>query len=155
MAGSGRVPRSFPWVPLLVLAGPLHQAFGAGFALIDNSVGGLGLAYAGGAAQARDASTVFFNPAGLARLSGTQLLAGAHLLAPSVKFEDRGSTHLLEQGGRLSAALGVSGSLGSGEGGEAADTVVVPSLYFAHPLSDRLFFWTGYQLSFRPDDRLR
>jgi long-chain fatty acid transport protein len=56
------------------------SASGAGFALIEQSVSGLGNAYAGGAASAEDASTIFFNPAGLTRLDDRQLILGAHLI---------------------------------------------------------------------------
>ena len=38
------------------------------FVINEQSVSGLGTAYAGGAAQAEDASTIFFNPAGTALL---------------------------------------------------------------------------------------
>ena len=40
----------------------------AGFALMEQNASGLGNAYAGAAAVAEDASTVWWNPAGMARL---------------------------------------------------------------------------------------
>ena len=43
----------------LVLAGCTHLAHAAGFALIEQNASGLGNAYAGAAAAAQDASTVF------------------------------------------------------------------------------------------------
>jgi len=43
-------------------------AAGAGIAIMEQGVKGLGTAFAGGAAAAEDASTIFFNPAGLTRL---------------------------------------------------------------------------------------
>ena len=51
---------------LSIAAAP--AAFAAGFALQENSASGLGNAYAGGAAAAEDASTVWWNPAGMSRL---------------------------------------------------------------------------------------
>jgi len=51
-------------------------AFGAGFALQENSASGLGNAYAGGAAAADDATTLWSNAAGMARL-GSRQVAGA------------------------------------------------------------------------------
>jgi long-chain fatty acid transport protein len=39
-----------------------NAAQGAGFALIEQNASGLGNAYAGQAAVAEDASTIFFNP---------------------------------------------------------------------------------------------
>ena len=41
------------------------SAQAAGFALIEQSASGMGNAYAGGGAIAEDASTIFFNPAGM------------------------------------------------------------------------------------------
>ena len=49
------------------------SASAAGFALIEQSVSGLGNAFAGGAAVAEDAITIFFNPAGMARLKKPQV----------------------------------------------------------------------------------
>ena len=40
------------------------QAWGAGFQLNETSASGLGNAFAGGAAEAQDATTVWSNPAG-------------------------------------------------------------------------------------------
>jgi long-chain fatty acid transport protein len=70
-------------LPLLADAGS--------FSLNEQSVSGLGTAYAGGAAQAEDASTLFFNPAGIVLLEQGELQLGAHLLAPSATFTNEGS----------------------------------------------------------------
>src|SRR4030066_1160831 len=67
-------------------------AAASGFALIEQSGSGLGNAYAGGAAGAEDASTIFFNPAGMSRLSGKQVVVAGNLIKPSAKFSDTGST---------------------------------------------------------------
>lgn len=45
---------------------PALKVKAGSFALNEQSVSGLGSAYAGGAAQAEDASIIFFNPAGIA-----------------------------------------------------------------------------------------
>jgi len=47
------------------------------FALIEQSVNGMGSAYAIGSAGINDASTVFFNPAGMSRLSQERTLTAA------------------------------------------------------------------------------
>lgn len=46
------------------------SALASGFALKEQGISGLGNAYAGAAAIAEDASTIFYNPAGMARLRG-------------------------------------------------------------------------------------
>src|SRR5664279_5880913 len=93
------------------------QSFGSAFALQEQSGSGLGNAFAGGAAAAEDASTVFTNPAGMARLAGMQAVVGGSLICPSAKFSD---------GGSQAAALQPLG----GSGGDAGSCAGVPALYF-------------------------
>ncbi len=115
---------------MLVFTG---SAMGAGFALIEQSASGLGNAFAGGSAIAEDASAVYFNPAGLTRLSGTQAVAGVHLVMPSAKFHNEGSTHALQ---------GLTGvSLRGDNGGEGGVNGVVPNLYFSTKVNEK--FWLG------------
>jgi long-chain fatty acid transport protein len=104
---------------LALLAG---NAQAAGFALIEQNASGLGNAYAGQAAAAEDASTIFFNPAGMTRLGGKQLLAAAHAILPSAKFSDTGSNNAPTQ-----TEFG-------GNGGDAGTTALVPNVYFTMPL---------------------
>ena len=67
-------------------------AFGAGFALIEQSVKGLGTAFSGGAAVAEDPSTIFFNPAGMTRLEGQQAQVAIHSIFPTAEFKDGAAT---------------------------------------------------------------
>ena len=62
---------------LLAMSG---AATASGFALIEQSASGLGNAYAGGAASADDASTVFYNPAGMSNIKGSQVLVAMHAM---------------------------------------------------------------------------
>ena len=75
---------------LLILLIPCAAQAGS-FSLNEQSVSGLGTAFAGGAAQAEDASTLFFNPAGIARLEQGELQLAGHLVIPSAKFSNDGS----------------------------------------------------------------
>ena len=52
----------------------------AAFGIAEQSALGIGNAFAGGAASAEDASTVWFNPAGMTRIKGNQLVLGTHLI---------------------------------------------------------------------------
>src|SRR5436189_5918859 len=73
-----------------LLAG--SEAHAAAFALYEQGVSGLGSAYAGAAAVAEDATTVWWNPAGMARLgSGKHFAIAGSIIAPSTKFSDSGS----------------------------------------------------------------
>ncbi|BCA79321.1 outer membrane protein transport protein [Desulfuromonas sp. AOP6] len=101
---------------VLALASP---AFSAGFALIEQSVSGLGNAFAGSAATGEDASTIFFNPAALTLLEGQQVVAGAHVIVPSAKFSKDSS-------------MTISG----GNSGDAGVVGVAPNLYYAANLNN-------------------
>lgn len=121
---------------LLALGSTAGQVSAAGFALIEQSVSGMGTAYAGGAALAEDNSTLFFNPAGMTRLKGTRGSAGIHLVLPSNKFNDNGSTY--------AGALG-GASLGGGDGGDAGGLAGVPHTYISHQFSDK--YWLGFAIN--------
>lgn len=113
---------------------------GAGFALIEQSVSGMGNAFAGGTASAEDATTIFFNPAGLTRLEDKQIIIGAHIIIPSVKFENEGSTHVLQ---------GLTGvPLIGGNGGEGGVTKLVPNFYYSRKLSERFSIGIGINSPF-------
>ena len=49
-----------------------------GFSLIEHGASGLGNAYAGSAAVAADASTIYFNPAGMLQLDSIELNLAGH-----------------------------------------------------------------------------
>lgn len=117
-------------------AGLCGQAAASGFQLIEQGVVGMGTAYAGGSAQAEDASTVYFNPAGMTRLKGTQFIAAAHLVLPEAKFDDDNST----------TATGVS--LGGDNGGDGGKAGVVPNIYITHQYNENLFFGLGINAPF-------
>ncbi len=111
------------------------QSTAAGFALIEQSVSGLGNAYAGAAASAEDASTVFFNPAGLMYLKGNQLVAGGHIIMPSVEFS-----------GSATNALGAP--VNGGDGGDAGNTALIPNLYYSRKLPNDFVFGLGINAPF-------
>jgi len=111
------------------------HAFAAGFALQENSGSGLGNAYAGGAASAEDASTVWFNPAGMSRLPN-QLVAAINGIGPSAKFSNGAST----------APAGQT-TLGD-NGGDAGSWAAVPNLYVVLPISKDWAFGLGVNAPF-------
>jgi long-chain fatty acid transport protein len=118
-------------------AGGVSQAHASAFALIEQNASGLGNSYAGAAAAAEDASTIFYNPAGMSLLpQGMQISTGLALIQFSAKFSDSGST----------APAGI-GSLG-GSGGDAGNAAVVPNLYFAMDLAQDWKFGVGVNVPF-------
>src|SRR5437764_15427024 len=92
----------------------------AGFALQEQSAAGLGNAYAGAAAVAEDASTVWWNPAGMTLLNGITVTGALHSITPSSKFSNGNSQPAC-------VAPTVCRPLG-GNGGDAGDTAYVPNL---------------------------
>ncbi|MEW5755778.1 MAG: outer membrane protein transport protein [Pseudomonadota bacterium] len=120
----------------LTMAGGLAHA--AGYALIEQSASGMGNAYAGGAAAAEDASTIYFNPAGMMRLEPrAQALAALHWISPKAEFTDQGS--------HKHAAAGGSALTGNDDGGVDA---LVPNFYYVMPLSDTTRFGLGINAPF-------
>lgn len=103
----------------------------AAFQLMEGNASGLGNAYAGSAAVAEDASTVFFNPAGMSLLPGRNVAFSVDLVRPSAKFDNQGTT-----GALLNPP-------GTNEGGDAGDLAFVPAGYFTMQLTDTLTFGLG------------
>ncbi len=66
------------------------QLLAGGFARTEQSVSGMGIGQAGRASAAEDASTVYGNPAGMARLEGQQITAGAVFIDASTDISHVG-----------------------------------------------------------------
>ncbi|MGB5080243.1 MAG: outer membrane protein transport protein, partial [Burkholderiales bacterium] len=117
---------------LLVAAGAVGACLGlpatvhaVGFALEEQSVSNLGYAFAGGAANAEDASTIFWNPAGMTRLPGRQVVMGLNALYGSARFADQGTT----------SPAGPAFPITGGTGGNPVGLNWIPNLYFATDLA--------------------
>jgi long-chain fatty acid transport protein len=100
-------------------------AMASGIQITEKGTKGLGNAWAGGAAVAEDASTVYWNPAGLTRLDGNHVELSMHFIRPSFKFDDDGSTTVL--------GLPLTGS----DGGDAGGPNFVPNFFYSHAFGDR------------------
>jgi len=115
-------------VSCLVIATLPLAARAGSFQLSEQSVSGLGVAFAGGAANAEDASTLFFNPAGLTLLDKGELQLGLHAIMPSDEFHNQGTRYNLP--GTPFNGLPVLG----GNGGNAGINHIVGNLYASQPL---------------------
>jgi long-chain fatty acid transport protein len=115
----------------LILAGCTHLAHAAGFALIEQNASGLGNAYAGAAAVAQDASTIFFNPAGMTLLPDRQVVLAGHLIKPKAEFSGT-----------------VTPGIGGGNGGDAGSWALVPNVYFAFRLTPDVHLGVGLNSPF-------
>ena len=122
----------------LALAGCAAGASAAGFQLMEQNASGLGNAYAGQAAAAENASTIFFNPAGMSLLPGAQITGSINLIRPSAKFTDSGASRSPIGGGTAAPA-------GGGNGSDAGGLNFVPDAYFSYQLSPSI--WAGVGIS--------
>ncbi|MFL1524466.1 OmpP1/FadL family transporter [Pseudomonas sp. O230] len=67
------------------------QIFASGFALNEQSISGMGTGFAGRSSSADDASTVFGNPAGMARLKREQVTGGVAFIDAHADISDASS----------------------------------------------------------------
>jgi long-chain fatty acid transport protein len=105
----------------------------AGFYLQEQSASGLGNAFAGSGAQPRDASVIFFNPAGMTYLEGGNANLGVHVLVPKSSISDEGTT----------LPAGAPGS--TGDGGNPYSVTPIPNAYISQQVTDQL--WLGLGIS--------
>ena len=94
----------------------------SGFALLEQSASRLGTAFAGTGAAADDATTTYFNPAGLTQLSQPEAVIVASGIGITSKFSDRSSLPAFGQ------PLGANG-------GNAGDWNFVPAAYLTAPIA--------------------
>lgn len=109
-------------------------AAASGFQLIEQNASGLGNAHAGSAAVAENASTIFFNPAGMTQLQAREVSVGINAIRTSFKFTDQGSS---------------VGALGNtGNGGDGGGWGFVPNGYFSMALNKDLYVGVGFGAPF-------
>ena len=108
----------------------------AGFALIENGASGLGNAYAGASAVAEDASTTYFNPAGLSKLDGQQYVFVGHYISTKAELSNNGSLN-------ATGAIAATGANADGGGGS-----LVPSFFYSKKLNDKWAYGLGITVPF-------
>ena len=109
------------WVcGLLSVLVPVHSWAG-GLYISEFGTSSTGVANAGATAYANDASTTWHNPAGMTRISGTQVMGAAGLLIPNIKFDPDPNT-----------------PVPGGDGGQAGLLAPVMGTHVVHSLSDKL-----------------
>src|SRR5271157_5977949 len=96
---------------LLVSVLASGSAYAGGIALYEFGTPDVGLAAAGYAARAQDASTVFTNPAGMSRLDKSQVLIGAQALYGKMEFSPNSSTNVTGLDGGNAVGWAPGGSL--------------------------------------------
>jgi long-chain fatty acid transport protein len=123
-------------IVLLCALPTLSQA--SGFALIELNARGQGNAFAGASAHTPDASTVYFNPAGMMLLQDDQIAAAAHVVMPKSSFNDDGS--------KSSDLLGGAPLTGTDDDG--GSNAFVPNFYWVTALNEDMKFGLGVNAPF-------
>lgn len=127
-------------IPALMMFGFASVAGASGFAIQNQNGAGTGNAFAGAAAAAEDASTIYFNPAGMTYLpQGHSISLGATLMQRSIKFEDTGT---VSNSGLAALHAGAT------NGGNAGGLALLPFGYWAYSLSPDLRIGVGISPTF-------
>lgn len=95
------------------------QLFASGFALNEQSISGMGTGFAGRSSSAEDASTVYGNPAGMARLEGQQITGGMAIIDASTDISQ------------------VSGNSSGSNKGDMVPLTAVPFGFYTNRLNDQ------------------
>jgi long-chain fatty acid transport protein len=117
---------------LLTASASVHAS---GFALLEQSGSRLGTAFSGTAAAADDATTIFYNPAGMMNLDEFEISAAASGVKVSSQFRNGASLPALGQ------------PLGS-EGGDAGDWNALAAAYVALPINENLAAGFAFNVPF-------
>ena len=129
--------RTLPLLTAAVAAALPGAVLASNFSLSDiQSTTNMSTAGSGGAAYAKDASTIWFNPAGLTRLNGKELTAGFNLVRLGANFSP-------------TTAVDATGQpLSGNNGGNPGKLGAVPFMYYSQPLTDKLDFGIGLGVPF-------
>jgi long-chain fatty acid transport protein len=110
--------------------------YAAGFSLTEQSVVGLGRSFAGGAAVAEDASTIYYNPAGITRLKQAEVVNGVSLISLTADYDKTTATDAIGQ------------PLSGGEGGPVGKLGGPVTLYYVSPMDDGMAWGIGINAPF-------
>jgi long-chain fatty acid transport protein len=116
-------------------------AFASGFQLFEQNASGLGNAYAGQAAGAKDASAIHFNAAALTRVKGWNLVVSVEPIGLSNTFANTGSTVPKAGAYTFNVPLG-------NEGGDAGGWIPVPNGYLSGQVTERIWIGVGVNVPF-------
>lgn len=138
-------PRVIPAILAVAFSG---GAAASAFQLQNQNASGTSVAFAGAAAVAEDASTVFFNPAGMTYLPlGHSISVAGTVIDRSVEFKDTGTTRMPVINPMTGAPTGGFHPLG-GDGGNGGGATLVPAMYYSYAITPALRFGLGLSVTF-------
>ncbi|MGY8626593.1 OmpP1/FadL family transporter [Chromobacterium violaceum] len=126
----------------LFAAAPAAQA--AGFQLTEQSVTGMGRAYAGAGMAGDDLSAVFYNPAGMTLLSGTRVQGGFTYAEIDAPFNGSNTTTTVNP---LTGKPVGTATVSANDNGRAPGELI-PNAYLTHQISDKLYAGIGITTPF-------
>lgn len=134
-------------IPALIAVAFAGTASAAGFQLQNQNASGTSVAFAGAAAVAEDASTVFFNPAGMTYLPmGHNISVAGTVLSRSVEFQNTGTTPMPVINPANNSVIGVN-SVG-GDGGNGGGIAMIPAMYYSYAITPALRFGLGMSVTY-------
>jgi long-chain fatty acid transport protein len=113
-------------------------ASAGGFYIQEQSAAGVGRAQAGNVAAADDASTIYFNPAGLTQLPGIQIDQGVDLIVPDASLTDLGTVD--------HSPVAPNSRPGGGNGGNPGSATPLGNFYASAQIPDYPV-WVGFGVS--------
>jgi len=116
-------------IPALLACMASGYAAASGFQLIEQNASGIGNAYAGSAAVAENASTIFYNPAGMTQLQAREFSGGLSAVKPSFQFNNGASTN-----------VGAFANSGGDDGGTLG---LIPNAYMSWAVNKDLYLGLG------------
>ncbi|NDV12412.1 OmpP1/FadL family transporter [Crenobacter caeni] len=127
----------------VMLIGATSTVFASGYHFGTQSVSAQSTANAS-AAEAANASTIFYNAAGMTKLEGTNFAGALNLVAPSVKYSNAKAYT------PPNPATGYPGTeiKGKQSGKITDDILAVPHLYLTHQLNDKMTAGFGVYVPF-------
>jgi long-chain fatty acid transport protein len=111
------------------------SVFASGYHFGTQSASNQGVANSG-AAEVMDASTIFYNPAGMSRLEGTQVSGVLNVIVPTGEFSN------------INTTTATGRATGGGNGGNFGVTTPVPHAYLTHQINDQLHVGVGMFVPF-------
>jgi long-chain fatty acid transport protein len=114
---------------LLTTTALAGNVLAAGFYIQEQSAAGVGRAQSGNVVAADDASTVYFNPAGMTELPGLQAAAGVDLIIPNGGLTNNGSVDRSTGAYLVNPLSGGYSAPGGNNGGNPGSATPVPDLY--------------------------
>jgi long-chain fatty acid transport protein len=113
-----------------------NSAMASAFQLWEQDAATMGNYHAGFAAAAEDASTAFYNPAGLVRIKNQEMIAGGIAILPDLRFQGTVATNTLTNTAPQSLTA---------QGDKYGFT---PFLHYAAPISEKVVFGLSYTRPF-------